>query len=219
MRYLRHGLLVVGYIIATGVLQQVAAQPSRQNPGEVAPDWLVWRVYYDSLEFYDKQSPQGVQDLLTQQVGLTIDEAVVLRTAGSNYLRELAQIDDRARAEVKARFQSEDGPNPLPQPPPSVLRGKAPPPIDLIGSRAPAGKNLREALLADGLIARTENRRVATFRTHRTELARTLGPTKLAALEELIRTQVAPNVKVVSFVPPVPSAGRAGVRVNDQSPE
>ena len=200
--------LVVGFCLISIALpfhcltaQQQPGPASPMGPRgpdiQPAPDWLTWRVFYSSLEFYGRQSPSHVQEILVERVGLSVGETDVLLAAGRDYLQQLSRLDDSAKAEIKARFQSKDGPMlPLPRPPPSVPMGDSPP-ADLIRGQAPGGQELRQALVADGLIARVTNQRIALFAAHRDKLAQALVPAKLTALAELVRTEVAPGVKVV----------------------
>jgi len=208
MRPSSFALIVGFYVIGIALPFQYAnaqpqpGPPSRLGPpgsgSEAAPDWLAWRVFYESLEFYSQQSPTHVQELLVERVGLSVQEADVALAAGRSYLQQLSRLDDSARADIKARFQAGDlGKLPVPQPPTSPPVSDLPP-AGLINGAAAGKQSLSDALVADGFVARVTNQRVALFAAHRAALASALGPAKFGSLEQLVRTEVAPKVRVVN---------------------
>jgi hypothetical protein len=205
--YLATTLLVTHLAMAQDAPNGFSPQPSlplgSRNAGLVqAPDWVVWREFYDSIEYYNRTAPSRVQELFAERAGLTSSESAAVLDAGYDYVQRLSLIDGDARTEVKSRFQAKDV---APLPPGLVQRrADAQLPPDPMSRRTADGKDLREAVVADGLVARVEQRRAATLQAHREYLARTIGLQKLAALDRWIATDVAPNVKTVTSAAPVP---------------
>ena len=191
-----------------------------------APDWMIWRWFYRSLDHYERGSPTAVHGLLLNRVGLEAAEASVARSEGSAYLKELTHIDDQARAEIRSRFSSDvplltsrfldrgmtlphestfaPGDRPLVGLRRSLVRfGFAR--SDLIPARTPDGRPIKEVLAAEGFIARFEARRNSAFRAHWESLAESIGLFKLVALERFIEQEVAPNVHVATRARRVPA--------------
>ena len=178
-----------------------------------APEWMVWRAFYESLRFYRQQSPRLVDEVLIEGAGLTPAETAAVTSAGQHYLDGLTRIDDDARREIAARFQSPGlsfSPSDL-LPTPAQQQGaanaaapqraNAPP---LTPGRTLDGRSIAETLTAEGFVANVEERQRLEFRTHWETLARTIGLAKLVALERIINTEVAPNVHVATQATPVP---------------
>jgi hypothetical protein len=192
-------------LVATrATVAQPQAEVSRETalPTEIAsaPDWLVWRAFHDSLRFYHRRSPDLVLDFIEQAgLGKGKDEADAFFVAGQDYLQELSRIDDEARAEIRTRYQRNAAPRFAP-PDASLMSGSyegVPPlPAILIAANTEDGRKLHDVLLADGFVAEVERRRQAAFRAHIEHLSRTIGATKLASIDERVRADVAPRVKV-----------------------
>lgn len=165
---------------------------------EAAPDWLVWRAFHGSLEFYGRSGSSVVQELLYERSGLTSAEASVVLAAGQDYLARLKLIDDDARQDISNRFgrRREAATGAQPAEPEIASR-------DRIPARAPDGRPIEEVLAADGFIERVQQQRAAAFRQHWESLAATIGLEKLVALERFIEAEVAPKVHVATHGMPV----------------
>lgn len=196
--------------------RQSPARPpiaSEAAPTDVAvPEWMVWRAFYESLRFYQQQSPRLVAELLAEGAGLTAAEGAAVTSAGQQFLDGLARIDDEARKAIAARFQPRDRRFSPAEVAGSRSRGGAatpPPPsvadtATLIPDRTPDGRSVVETLAAEGIVTEIRDRQTAEFRAHWEALARTIGLAKLVALERLITTRVSPNVHVATQAAPVP---------------
>jgi hypothetical protein len=170
------------------------------------PDWLVWRVFHDSMRFYSEQSPDAVKRVLTQKAGLTPEQADAVLKAGPAYLQGMDRIDAAAQAEVQQRYRSTDLPPStriLPRP---AFRKDAVPPA---GPPVEWGGNLRQMVEEDGLLARVNNQKADTLAAHRRALTATLGADAQKALESWIKINVAPSVKVFDKATPVAAPTRS----------
>ena len=167
---------------------------------EPPPDWMVWRSFHDSVQFYQRESPAMVHGLLNS-VGLSAAEANVVLTAGFAYLEELELIGAQFRADVSRRFTTAEHRRvlasigwPIDQP-------------DPIPALTPDGRPIKEALAAEGSLARLEEMRNSAFRAHWESLAESIGLYKLIRVELYIEKEVAPNVHVATrakLVSPAP---------------
>jgi hypothetical protein len=175
---------------------------------EPAPEWTAWSNLYTNLV-----RSQGVASSLAasllQRAGLDAGEVAAVRGVGESYLRELARVDDDLPREIADRY----GPKPEAQQPASAGPGQVPAPIVVMGfgsstvqidRRALGGKTLQEALEADGVIARIDAQKDALLRAHFTGLERAIGAAKLAALQSVVRTDLAPNIRRVTGGVPIP---------------
>lgn len=193
----------LGALAAQRALAQHAPPPGLDVPAPLAagttkagapvPDWLVWRVFHDSMRFYGKQSPEAVERVLTQKAALTPDQADAVLRAGSAYLQAMTSIDDAAQAEIQQRYRSADLPSSTRNiPRPAFRKGAVPP----SGPPVEWGGNLREQVQEDGLVARVNRQKTDALAAHRRALSASLGPDALTALESWLETNVAPGVKV-----------------------
>jgi tetratricopeptide (TPR) repeat protein len=165
---------------------------------EPAPEWMAWSHLYGNL-VGAQAVPASLAAALLERAGLDAGDAAAVRGVGENYLRELARVDDDFPREIADRY----GPKPETQPPASgVVQAPIPIMIVSFGSsavqidrRALGGKTLQEALEADGVIARIDAQKDALLRAHFTALERTLGAAKLAALQRVVSSELAPNIQ------------------------
>jgi hypothetical protein len=193
----------LGALAAQSALAQNAPPPGLDVPaplppgttkaGAPVPDWLVWRVFHDSMRFYGKQSPDAVKRLLTEKAALTPDQADAVLKAGPGYLQAMSSIDAAAQSEIQQRYRSADLPSSTRNiPRPAFRKGAVPP----SGPPVEWGGNLRDQLEEDGLVARVNRQKADTLAAHRRALSASLGPDALTALESWLATNVAPGVKV-----------------------
>ena len=173
--------------------------PLGDTPGsEPAPEWMAWSHLYSDLVGAERV-PQSLAAALLERAGLDERDAAAVRGAGDNYLRDLARVDDDLPREIADRY----GPKPEAQQPVSGGVVQAPIPLMIVrfGSsavqidrQALGGKTLQEALEADGVIARMDAQKDALLRAHFASLERTIGAAKLAALQDVVRSDVAPKI-------------------------
>ncbi len=166
---------------------------------EPAPEWMAWSDFYSNLA-RAQGLPASLAAALLERVGLDAGEAAAVRGVGENYLRDVARVDDDLPREIADRY----GPRPETQAPASGGIFQLPPQIMVVGfrssvvqidRRALGGRTLQEALEADGVIARIDAQKDALLRAHFTALERAIGAAKLAALQSLMRSDLAPNIQ------------------------
>ena len=154
-----------------------------------APEWSVWGALYTFLESSSRNAIAPVETLLGERADLESYEANSVLTAGRDYLRQLAEIDQEARQEILTRFRPRNAP-----PPPPVPGGGGPrEAIEL-----PHGTTLSQILEAEGFIQRLEERKQALLTAHRAQLEQLIGPIKLKRLEVYVETEIAPTMKEVT---------------------
>lgn len=172
------------------VMSQATTGPSG------GPEWLSWRVFHDSLNFYERQAPGTVFALLKERIQVTELETSGFETAGEDFLQQLRAIDDEARAEIAERYgRGMPGRLPTSATPEQLLRPNLPirrP--TLVPGRTLDGRGIREAVVADGLAARVEARKVSTVRSHVKNLERFLGTDRVRKIEQWIASEVTPKV-------------------------
>jgi hypothetical protein len=182
------------------LFQPTPPLPLGDTPASVpAPEWMVWSDLYSNL-VRAQGVPASLAAALLERAGLDPGDAAAVRGVGENYLRDLARVDEDLPREIADRY----GPKPETQPPASAGVFQAPIPIMVVrfGSsavqidrRALGGKTLQEALEADGVIARIDAQKDALLRAHFVGLERTLGAAKLAALQRVVSSDLAPNIQ------------------------
>jgi hypothetical protein len=164
-------------------------------------EWLVWRTFHRSLEFYGRDFADDVTKLLAGRAGLTRSESAELLVAGKDYLDHLSRIDAEARQEIEVRFP----PNivdrrfvptvPTERPPPAARHV---PPAALMRKGGGEAPELYRKLVAEGFVARVEQQRQEALRAHLERLERAVGGKKVAGLRDWMSVDVAPNVKTLS---------------------
>jgi hypothetical protein len=176
---------------------------------EPAPPWLAWRAFHGSLQFYGRQSPERIVELLDQRARLSKAEVDAVLEAGQIYLDRIQVIDDSTRAQLRARFR----PTALsPGIPTSGARPSrfpnTPPPLFPVGipARLPDGRKLSDVLESEGFIQRLDAQREQALRAHLQTLERALGSEKVNAVQALIASDVAPKVHVVTRASPPATA-------------
>lgn len=180
--------------------------PGITEAGAPVPDWLVWRAFHESMQFYSKQSPDAVKRVLTQKAGLTPEQADAVLQAGPGYLQEMDRVDAAAQIEVQQRYRSaaRHAPSAAAIPRPAFRNGAVPParlPVEGSG-------NLRQAIEQDGVVARVNRQKADTLAAHRSALSAILGADGLAELESWLKTSVAPGVKIFDKATPVVAPAR-----------
>lgn len=134
--------------------------------------------------------------MLAERAGLTEREATALLDAGGRYLRQLASVNESAESEIKARRDRL-----TPQELYAQARARAvATSSDGTGTyRIDIAPVLRASLEADGVVTRIERQRGAAYAAHRETLRQALGAEKLAAIDVLVATEVAPNIVMVAL--------------------
>src|SRR5262245_12005010 len=103
MKYLREHLLFLVFFsgahwaqaqtgsATSAISPQNPVARSAQRTSSAAPDWLVWRAFHSSLEFYEVQSQGASGRILRHRVSLTDEQSAALADAGRSYLAELSR--------------------------------------------------------------------------------------------------------------------------------
>lgn len=200
--------------LATGPLKAPPAPSLKIGPSDPhaapVPEWLTWKAFQRSLAFYNRQSPQGVQDLLATRLGVPRASAALVLSAGETYLAELERIDAETRQAINARYRPERAP-PVTLTRPSFRSGTEVP-LSARASAQPTGASLRDLAIQDGFYAQVEERRAAALAAHKKQIVTIAGSTQLAAMERFVETEVAPHVKVFGpgDLAPAPDRSAAG---------
>jgi hypothetical protein len=98
-----------------------------------------WKVFYESLNFYQKRSPEAVRNVLAREFGLVGPQTAQLFSAGQSFLADLKDIDTYAKTEAARRYKY-------------VPVQSGPPPKDS-SRRYPPHKSIRDRAIEDGLYA------------------------------------------------------------------
>jgi hypothetical protein len=178
--------------------------PIGDTPESVpAPLADVWQDMYRMFtELERRGQPIYAVSVLEEKAGLTKAEAAQVRAAGEEYLRQLERIEADLRRQISERFGPSDQARLAGLP---VAAADPQPPLAIDGGKLPEGKTLQEVLTEEGVIARVDAQKDALLRAHLEQIARAIGPEKAAALERVVREQIAPNVqRVIRAGPPVP---------------
>ena len=177
---------------------------SAQRSSSAAPDWLVWRAFHSSLEFYEAQSQGASGRILHYRLSLTDEQSAALANAGQSYLAELSRIEAQTKAAITSRYQSNGVVTP------STLGtsykgvpGAAEPGV--MAAPRKDGRDLYDVLVADGVVASLETQRQEALRAHLAELRKELGGDVVAEIQDWLREDVAPNVAVVTQAQRVPA--------------
>jgi hypothetical protein len=180
---MRWGLAVV---LLLTLASTVGAQTAPTS--QPIPDWLSWKVFYDSLTFYSSQSMSQVRELLTTQLGLSSAEIPAFLAASQEFVSALGRIDTDASSELDKRFGVD-----LPKPPlPDNLKNMAIPQTRPI--QVQPGQSGRDLAVSAGIDARVEAQKNAAFAKHRADLVRTLGNAKVTKLAAFVGANVAPHI-------------------------
>ena len=165
--------------------------PVGDGPPEhkTAEEWRAWRKLYTSLDSLSLKSIAPDETLR----GLLPGEADAVLQAGQDYLRELASIGEEMDSEIRTRFR--------PRNPPPLPAGVDPDKV----IQLPYGVSLRQILEPEGFYERYEARRESLLDSHREYLEQLIGPTKLAWLDNHVRTAIAPSIQVVTRARRLPS--------------
>jgi len=177
---------------------------SAQGSSSAPPDWLVWRAFHSSLEFYEAQSQGASGRIVHHLVSLTDGQSSALADAGRSYLADLSRIDAQTKAAITSRYQS-DG---IVSPPTfGESKQRAPRSGDpgLMMTARKDGRDMYDVLVADGIVASLEAQRQEALRAHLAGLRNELGGALLAKIQNWLRENVAPNVAVVTHAERVPA--------------
>lgn len=198
--------LAVIAIIAGTTPQAFAQAPA---PTEmIAAQWLQWRVFHASLQHYAAEDPTAVARMLSLRFGIMSNGARAIQEAGKAYLSNLVEIDEEAKAIIRARYGAA-----------GRTGGPAEVPIEL-----QPGKTLLQMVKADGLYATIEQRKALALQSHFTVLRAAVGADTLARLQLWCQTAVGPRVRTFDQgtrvpAPPVPPAGGIGPAWSPSAPK
>lgn len=218
-----HVLLVTAAIVAA---LGASAAPSARAQGAPplasgsetqslpVPDWLMWKVFHESLAFYRNRSPQQVEAMLHERAGMASGQASALHAAGALYVAAIERIDADARAEIQARYGNKLPRRPGSDPPP-------PPPVDRPVDARPAitlepGKTLLQMARESGLYDSVEASRQAALSAHVQQLGQVLGAAAFGRVQIFVETTVRPQIGMATDRQPVSS--RIGVAVEALRP-
>jgi hypothetical protein len=163
---------------------------SRSAEQRGIPNWVSWRVFQDSLAYYDKKSSAETRKMLKARLGLSPAQANKLLTSGSGLLADFDKIDAEAKSESQKRFSV----------PPTIFsngnQGN--------GNQKKELKTLKQLAAQDGLDKEIEAKRQTALARHKDALLKEFGPLELARIEGFIHTSVTPNIKTVKVDPTAP---------------
>jgi hypothetical protein len=183
LKLLRH--MLFAFVLFTLYLgsSEAGQNPTGQEP---VPSWRSWKVFYDSLAYYAKRSPEPVNQMLAVQFGLTRAQAASLLSAGQSYVATIQSIDEDAKAEARRRYPDITGPSTPPsgQPP---RRTKT----------LPSGpqKTVRERAIQDGLYAEVEAKKQSVLDNNIKALTGNVGPSRLEKIREYVQSSIAPRIQ------------------------
>jgi hypothetical protein len=154
-------------------------------------------MMYRSFAESERRGGPAPFENVFQAAGLTPAEAVLVRAAGQEYLRQIDRIEADARRQIGERF----GPS---RPDGSEQSRDPTPPLVIDGGRVPDGKTLQEVLTDEGLIARIDAQKEQMLRAHLADLSRAIPAEKVASLRRIVEQQIAPGVgRTTRLGPPV----------------
>jgi hypothetical protein len=174
------------------VVPEVALAAQATPPGQqTVPNWLAWKAFYESLKFYQKRSPEQVNEVLDQQFGVVGAQAARLLGAGQSFLAELDSIDDYAKMEVARRYKyvpSKSGP--------------------FDGVRLLPQKSILERAIEDGLYAEVELKKATALANHIKALGPAFDAATLQRIDKYVTSSIASHIKRV--VDPTSVTGNPG---------
>ena len=163
---------------------------------EVAPSWLVWKVFYDSLSYYAQRSPNKDGQILKENFSLTSSQASLLLNSGHAFLAELQRLDDEARAEANKRYKY------------STVQSGPPQSGNPRRRPGPSQKSPRERALEDGLYAKFEAQKNEVLTKHLLGLKVDIGAIKFSQVTKFLSESIAPSIKKLADADS--SSGKSG---------
>jgi hypothetical protein len=136
--------------------------------------------------------------MLRERANLDTFEADLVVQIGEEYLSELAQIDNRARYEIRERYQVYDEQvdySAIELSDGTTLADHAP----LVTRSMYGTDSYYERIQKDGVIEKITSQREAAFSAHYQKLRNALGPLKTAMIEDLIHSDIEPKVYVTTL--------------------
>jgi hypothetical protein len=163
---------------------------TQTEPQEPVPNWLQWRVFHESLVFYDKQAPRQVRELLAKEFRLTTSvQAAALLSNGQVFIADIHRIDDEAKAEARKRYRDITEPLIVTKPPTATK-------LRPIGPRRTILQRARE----DGFSATVDGKKQAALANHLRAMATAIGQAQLDLMNNWVQTKVAPKISVQNDV-------------------
>jgi hypothetical protein len=147
------------------------------------PSWVAWRVFQDSLAFYNKKDAQSTRKMLNDKLGLSPAQATKLISSGIEFIADLDTIDVDARTEVRKRYAGK-----------TLLANKDNKP------RVP--KTIHQRAVEDGFDAEVQKRRQTAHAKHRDALVQAFGMLKYTQINGFIVKTVLPQIKQLQQVTP-----------------
>jgi hypothetical protein len=178
-------------VVALVLLPRVGLSQARTGPP--SSEWLVWKVFHNSLTFYSERSADALNAMLNRQAGLGETEAALLVKAGQSFVATIDGIDADAKAEVQRRYGT-------------TSRAGGRPTIAI-----ERGKTLLEMVRESGLYDQIEQRKRAARAAHIGRLQRAIAPTRLSRVATLVQTAVAPRIFATDRGAPVSGIDRSVV--------
>jgi hypothetical protein len=167
-------------------VEMPTASPSAQLSSGQNPEWLAWKVFYQSLIFYQKQSPSLVDQMLHAKFGLNASETTAFWGAMKMFVTTIDAIDSRARSEAQLRFGTQ-----IP------LRSKTKP----TGTGEPVKSFLQRAR-EGGLFDSVENEKRAALSAHLAAIRNLITADEIAAMTAWVQGSVAPRITTVESEAP-----------------
>jgi hypothetical protein len=153
---------------------------------EPVPTWLTWKVFYESLDFYGKKSPQQDTKIVTEQFRLLPNQATALLNSGQSYVADIQRIDGDARAEAAKRYKY------------VPLQTGRPDPNSPKSRPAIPQKSIQERATEDGFAAEVEAKKSISLANHMNALARDVGAAKLDEIKTFVEKSIAPHIKSIA---------------------
>lgn len=193
MTFRQRSRLVFAFAILVAIVTrpgfgQTPGQAVPQVPTTAVPNWLAWKVFYESLAFYQARAGGQVTETAASQFGLDAGEAATLSNAGQAFVAAIARIDAEARAGIEVRYGTIQPPANLPRPP-----NRQPPGPRI--KREP-GKTVLDMVRESGLYEQVQAKKNATLAAHVSQLTNAFGTVKMARLRAWVETTIASRIKV-----------------------
>jgi hypothetical protein len=184
-----YSAIFIGFLLAG---QNASAQDASGVSKAPTPNWVAWRAFYQSLDFYGRRSPQQDVKIAAEQFGLSPSQAATLLNKGRSFVADIERIDSEARvvAAEKYKYVPTQSGKPAPGQPQSRPAGSQ--------------KSVRDRAIQDGFAAEVEAKKVALLAKHMNDLMQELGVGNRNQVRNFVENAIAP--KIISTPAPNPNS-------------